>query len=323
MPDRLLEGKIALVTGAGRGIGEAHARRLAAYGAKVVVNDTGVAIDGSATEETPADEVVAAIIEGGSEAVTDGHDISTMDGGAAAVQKAIDTWGRIDIVVNNAGIGRPKMIFNLEEEDWDDVIRVHLKGTFAVSREACRFWRAEGKAGREGYGRIVNTATGLLQLGGAGQSNYVAAKAGCAAFTAAIAQEMEQYGVTANAIMPGARTRMANVGWRTAANAEKEAFKGWDSQSPDHVAELVCYLASPSAEWISGQCFQVGGIRIDHTLAWLPRAELRKEGAGWTAPELVKAMPKFFAGPKANELPPKEWAEARKAAQAAGDSFAG
>jgi NAD(P)-dependent dehydrogenase (short-subunit alcohol dehydrogenase family) len=226
MNDHLLADHIAVVTGAGRGIGRSHARRLAAYGARVVVNDIGVAIDGSPTDETPADEVVAEIIAAGGEAIVDHHDISTFDGGAGAVQTAIDTWGRVDIVVNNAGIGRPRMIFNLEESDWDDVIRVHLKGTFAVTREACRWWRSEGKAGKPVHGRIVNTATGLLPMGGAGQSNYVAAKAGIAAFTAAVAQEMEEYDVTANAIMPGARTRMADVGWRTVSNAGKVENQG-------------------------------------------------------------------------------------------------
>ncbi|MGQ0804974.1 MAG: SDR family NAD(P)-dependent oxidoreductase, partial [Actinomycetota bacterium] len=174
----MLEDRVAVVTGAGRGIGRMEATRLAAYGAKVVVNDLGVAMDGSATGETPADEVVGEIAGGGGEAIADASDISTYEGGEALVQAALDKWGRIDIVVNNAGIGRPHMVFNLEDAEWEDVLRVHLTGTFAVSRTACRWWRAEHKEGRGGYGRLVNTSTGLLLYGGAGQSNYVAAKAG-------------------------------------------------------------------------------------------------------------------------------------------------
>ena len=160
MSERMLDGRVAIVTGAGRGIGRAEATRLAAYGARVVVNDVGVATDGAETGETPADEAVTEIANAGGEAIADAHDISTPDGGEALVQTALDAWGRIDIVVNNAGIGRPHMVFNLEDAEWADVLRVHLTGTFSVSRPACRWWRAEHKAGRGGYGRLVNTATG-------------------------------------------------------------------------------------------------------------------------------------------------------------------
>src|SRR5262249_4774865 len=197
--------------GGGRGIGPGGGARAGAYGAKVVGNGVGVGPGGRATGETPADEVVGAITGAGGEAVADAHDISTPDGGEALVQSALDTWGRIDIVVNNAGIGRPHMVFNLEDDEWADVLRVHLTGTFAVSRPACRWWRAEHKAGRGGYGRLINTSTGLLLYGGAGQSNYVAAKAGVLAFTDAVATEMAPYGVTANTIMPSARTRLAAI----------------------------------------------------------------------------------------------------------------
>src|SRR5262249_31136586 len=221
----MLEGRVAVVTGAGRGIGRAEATRLAAYGARVVVNDVGVATDGAATGETPADEAVAAIGDAGGEAIADGHDISTPAGGEALVKAALDAWGRIDILVKKARLGRPHNGLNLEEHERVDGLRVHLTGTFAVSRPACRWWRAEHKAGRGGYGRLVNTSTGLLLYGGAGQSNYVAAKAGVAAFTDALATEMAPYGVTANTIMPSARTRLANIGWRIdRARAEEEEF---------------------------------------------------------------------------------------------------
>jgi NAD(P)-dependent dehydrogenase (short-subunit alcohol dehydrogenase family) len=305
----LLAGRVALVTGAGRGIGRAEAGRLAAYGARVVVNDLGVATDGSPTSETPADEVVREITADGGEAVADHHDISTTAGGAGVVQHALDTWGRLDIVVNNAGIGRPRMVFNLEDQEWDDVIRVHLRGTFSVSGPACRWWRSEAKAGRGGPGRLVNTATGLLLYGGAGQSNYVAAKAGVVAFTEAVATEMAPYGVTANTIMPSARTRLASIGWRIGRNADASADE-FDPTDPVHVAEAVCYLASPAAAWISGQCFQVRGGTLEHIRTWEVRDQLERHDRGWTAPDLLHEVPRLFgAGAKRSDPPPAEWRE--------------
>jgi NAD(P)-dependent dehydrogenase (short-subunit alcohol dehydrogenase family) len=308
MTEQLLEGKVAVITGSGRGIGRSHALRCAAYGARVVVNDIGVSITGEPTDERPGEQVVRAITDAGGEAVLDEHDVSTSTGGAAVVQRALDEWGRLDVLVNNAGIGRPKMVFNLDDDQWDDVIRVHLRSTFLTTRHACRWWRSEHKADRTPYGRIVNTATGLLAMGGAGQSNYVAAKAGVAAFTVAVAQEMEPYRVTANAILPGAATRMAAVGWRT-----ERAREEFGDQSPDHVAELVCYLASPAAQWLSGQLFHVGGFRIGHSVPWTLRAELRREDRAWNAEDLVHEMPRFFgAGPPRNEKPPQEWQAASR-----------
>jgi len=305
----LLADRIAIVTGAGRGIGRAEATRLAAYGARVVVNDLGVATDGSETGETPAEEVVAEITAAGGEAVTDGHDISTTTGGAGVVERALDTWGRLDIVVNNAGIGRPRMVFNLEDQEWDDVIRVHLRGTFAVSGPACRWWRSEAKAGRGGTGRLVNTATGLLLYGGAGQSNYVAAKAGVLAFTEAVATEMAPYGVTVNAIMPSARTRLAAIGWRVGRNAAASPDQ-FDPTDPVHVAEAVCYLASPAAAWVSGQCFQVRGGTLEHVRTWEVHDQLERHDRGWTAADLTSEVPRLFgAGTKRSDPPPAEWSE--------------
>jgi NAD(P)-dependent dehydrogenase (short-subunit alcohol dehydrogenase family) len=304
----MLEGRVAVVTGSGRGIGRAHALRCAAYGARVVVNDTGVSITGARTDERPGDDVVREIREHGGAAVLDEHDVSTSEGGTAVVQRALDEWGRVDIVINNAGIGRPKMAFNLDDEQWDDVIRVHLRSTFLTTRHAARWWRSEHKAGRAVAGRVINTSTGLLPMGGAGQSNYVAAKAGIAAFTVAVAQELEPYAVTANAILPGAATRMAAVGWRT----ERTVAAG-DDQSPDHVAELACYLASPAAQWISAQLFHVSGYRIGHAIPWTLRGDLRRDDRGWTATDLVTEMPRFFnAGPPPNEKPPTEWSAANR-----------
>ena len=309
----MLTNRVALVTGSGRGIGRAEALRLAAYGAKVVVNDLGVATDGSETGETPADEVVAEIAAAGGEAVADRSDISTIEGGEAVVQRALDTWGRIDVVVNNAGFGRPRMAFNLSPEEWDDVIRVHLRGAFAVSTPACRWWRSEAKAGRGAGGRVVNTSTGLLLYGGAGQSNYVAAKAGVLAFTEALATEMAPYGVTANCIMPSAATRLANIGWRMGRNAAL-LDTHFDPTDPVHVAEMICYLASPAAGWLSGQCFQVRGGIIEHVQTFVVDHVAERGDAGWTAADLVTELPRMFgAGARAADPPPKEWQDQYRA----------
>jgi NAD(P)-dependent dehydrogenase (short-subunit alcohol dehydrogenase family) len=307
----MLDGLVAVVTGAGRGIGRAEAQRLAAYGARVVVNDAGVATDGAPTSETPAAEAVREIRGAGGEAVASDADISTMAGGQAVVDLALATWSAIDIVVNNAGIGRPHMIFNMAEDEWDDVLAVHLKGTFAVSRAACAWWRAEAKAGRRSYGRLVNTATGLLLYGGAGQSNYVAAKAGVLAFSDALATEMAPYGVTVNVVMPSAMTRLAAIGWRMERNINA-APDPVDRGDPVHVAELVSYLASPGAGWLSGQCFQVRGGTIEHVALPAIRATLEREDRGWTATDLASEMPRLFgAGSKRADPPPADWRATR------------
>jgi NAD(P)-dependent dehydrogenase (short-subunit alcohol dehydrogenase family) len=304
----VLSGRVAIVTGAGRGIGRAHATRLAAYGAAVVVNDAGVATDGANTDEHPEDEAVAAIRAGGGEAVSHHGSVSDTATGDALVALALDTWGRVDIVVNNAGIGRPRMAFNLSDDEWDDVIAVHLRGTFALSRAACRWWRSDAKANGTTYGRLINTSTGLLLLGGAGQSNYVAAKAGVAAFTDAVAQEMARYGVTANTIMPGAMTRLAAIGWRV---ARTDADAPFDPTDPVHVAEFACYLASPAASWISGQTFQVSGARIEHVDAWQHGAAITRDDAGFSAADLAQEIPRMFgAGPRPADPPPKAWSDA-------------
>jgi NAD(P)-dependent dehydrogenase (short-subunit alcohol dehydrogenase family) len=313
----VLEGRVAVVTGAGRGIGRAEATRLAAYGAAVVVNDLGVATDGSSTAEAPADDTVGEIAASGGRAVSDRSDISTDDGAAAVVQRALDEWGRLDIVVNNAGFGRPRMVFNLGPDEWDDVVRVHLRGTFAVTARACRWWRDEHKAGRPVDGRVVNTSTGLLLYGGAGQSNYVAAKAGALAFTEAIATEMAPYGVTANCIMPSAATRLAKIGWRIERSATRPQVD-FDPTDPVHVAEMACFLASPAARWISGQCFQVRGGIVEHVQTFAVDRVIERTDHGWTAGDLAGEIPRMFgAGPHRADPPPKDWQDRYRAAGAA------
>lgn len=309
-----LRDRVAVVTGAGRGIGRAYALRFAASGARVVVNDAGLTTEGGPTEEDPARDVVHEIAEQGGEAVAHRGDIGDAAVGDAVVQRALDTWGRLDIVVNNAGFGRPRMVFNLGDDEWDDVIRVHLRGTFVVSRPACRYWRAQAKQHGATYGRLINTATGLLIYGGAGQSNYVAAKAGVQAFTEAVATEMAPYGVTANTIMPGANTRLAQIGWRMARQEDLARDDGvlFDPRDPVHVAELGAYLASPDAGWISGQTFQVRGGIIERVSSWDVVQSLQRHDAGFTAADYAHEVPRLFgAGARRPDPPPPEWSAQR------------
>jgi NAD(P)-dependent dehydrogenase (short-subunit alcohol dehydrogenase family) len=309
-----LRERVAIVTGAGRGIGRAYALRLAAYGARVIVNDAGVATDGGPTADDPAAEVVAEISGAGGEAIAQRGDIADARVADELVARALDSWGRLDIVINNAGFGRPRMVFNLADDEWDDVIRVHLRGTFVVSRPACRHWRAQAKEHGTTYGRLINTATGLLLYGGAGQSNYVAAKAGINAFTEAVATEMAPYGVTANSIMPGANTRLAQIGWRTQRSIDNDGGteQAQAMRDPVHVAELGCFLASPEAAGISGQTFQVHGGTIEHVQTWRVIQTWQREDRGFLADELAAELP-LDAGPKVADRPPAEWSAARKA----------
>jgi NAD(P)-dependent dehydrogenase (short-subunit alcohol dehydrogenase family) len=282
----LLDGKVAIVTGAGRGVGRGEATRLAAHGARVVVNDPGVAIDGSGGDQTPADGVVAEIKAAGGEAVANFDDVSSWDGAAHLVQQALDTWGQLDILVNNAGVIRDKIIWNMTEDDWDQVIRVHLKGTFCPTRHAVGHWRERSKAGESVYGRVINTASAAM-LGNPGQVNYSAAKGGIASFTQTLALEVQRMGITANAIRPSAMTRMT-------AQFDQEPKEGeFNARDPMHVGEFVSYLASPEAGWISGQVFSVYGDRVFLTKGWHNVAKLEKQGEAWTAPELVTAVPKM------------------------------
>jgi NAD(P)-dependent dehydrogenase (short-subunit alcohol dehydrogenase family) len=285
----LLEGKIAVVTGAGRGIGRAEAVALAAHGAKVVVNDVGAAVDGSGSDRTPAEEVVGDITAAGGTAAANYDDISTWAGAESLVRQAIDTWGDINIVVNNAGILRDKIIWNMTEDDFDSVIRVHLKGTFSTMRHAVGHWRNKHKAGEAVYGRIINTASAAM-LGNPGQANYSAAKGAIASMTLTVAVETQAMGVTCNAIRPSAATRMTQM---VSAEMREEAKDGFDARDPKHVGEFVSYLASPAAQWISGQVFSVYGDRVFLNKGWHNAAKMENPNKGWTAEELAFAVPKM------------------------------
>lgn len=285
----LLEGKVAVVTGAGRGIGRAEAIALAAHGARVIVNDIGAAVDGSGSDQTLAEEVVATIKAAGGDATANYDDISTWTGAENLIQQAISAWGDVNIVVNNAGILRDKIIWNMTEEDFDSVIRVHLKGTFSTIKHAVTHWRAQHKAGQPVYGRIINTASAAM-LGNPGQANYSAAKGAIASLTLTVAVETQAMGVTCNAIRPSAATRMTQM---VSAEMREEAKDGFDSRDPKHVGEFVSYLASPAAAWISGQVFSVYGDRVFLNKGWHNAAKMENPNKGWTAQELTLAVPKM------------------------------
>src|ERR1700722_17495144 len=252
----MLDGKVAIVTGAGRGIGREEALLLASEGAKVIVNDVGASVQGAGDDKSPAQQTVEDIKATGSEAALNTDDVSSWAGAEGLIGQAVDTFGQLDILVNNAGILRDKMSFNMDESDWDDVIRVHLKGHFALSHFAAVHWRNRPKAAEDVSGRIINTASEAGLFGNAGQANYGAAKAGIAAMTILLGRELGRYGVTVNAISPRARTRMTEDLFGDMAKAQEGKF---DAFAPENVAPLVAFLASDEAADVNGQNFVVYG----------------------------------------------------------------
>ena len=261
---RLLEGKVALVTGAGRGIGREHALMLAEHGAKVVVNDLGGDEFGGGADLTPAAEVVEAIKSAGGEAVVNGGSVASFDDAGAMVRQAVDTFGDINIVVNNAGVLRDRMVFSMTEDDWDTVMAVHLKGTFAPSHHAAAYWRNKVKSGEETYGRIINTASPSGIYGNVGQTNYGAAKAGIAAFSVIAAQELVRYGVTVNCLAPTAWSRLTAP--LMGGDAASEEFK--DSIDPRWIAVTTAWLASPEAANVTGRVFDIRGRNLGIAEGW-------------------------------------------------------
>lgn len=252
--------RVVIVTGAGRGIGREYALMLAGEGAKVVVNDVGGARDGSGEDVGPAQDLVAEIEAAGGEAVANSDDISEWAGGEAVVRQAIDTFGGLDVLVNNAGILRDRMLFSMTEDEWDAVIKVHLKGTFATARHAASYWRNRAKAGETNDARIINTTSVAGLYANPGQTNYGAAKAGIAAFTQIAAQELGRYGVTVNAIAPGALTRLTED-----LSLPDDMVAKFD---PRWVAPIVTWLASPQSADVTGQVIESSGLVLAIAEGW-------------------------------------------------------
>jgi NAD(P)-dependent dehydrogenase (short-subunit alcohol dehydrogenase family) len=252
MMAKLCEGRVVIVTGAGRGIGREHALMIAAHGARVIVNDLGGSTDGSGRSAGPAEEVVREIRAAGGEAAVNSDDVSDWSGAKRLIDQAIGTFGRLDVRVNNAGILRDRMIFNMSEDDWDAVIRVHLKGTFAPTRHAAAWWRERAKAGETLDARIINTTSVSGLYGNPGQTNYGAAKAGIAALTIIAARELGRYGITVNAVAPIAQTRMTE-GLRERSEEEKRR------RDPRWVAPIVTWLASAESKDVTGRVFEACG----------------------------------------------------------------
>jgi NAD(P)-dependent dehydrogenase (short-subunit alcohol dehydrogenase family) len=288
----ICEGRVVIVTGAGRGLGRAHALELARQGAQVVVNDLGAELDGSGSSGGPAGEVVDEIRAAGGEAVANGADVADWAQTEALVAQAIDTFGGLDAVVNNAGFLRDRMFFSTGEDEWDAVIRVHMKGHFCLSRHAAAWWRSESKAGRQPDARIVNTSSGAGLLGSVGQGTYSAAKAGIVGLTLVQAAELGRLGVTANAIAPAARTRMTEVVF-----ADTMAAPGageWDAMAPENVSPLVAWLASPDSAGVSGRVFEVEAGKIGVADGWQHGPEIDK-GARWDAADVGAAVRDLLA----------------------------
>jgi NAD(P)-dependent dehydrogenase (short-subunit alcohol dehydrogenase family) len=292
---KLCEGRVAIITGAGRGIGREHALLLAHHGAKIVVNDLGGSMDGEGNDQGPAHDVVKEIEAMGGEAIANGDDISDWDGAERLVQSAIDTFGGLDILINNAGILRDRMLTNMTEAEWDAVIKVHLKGTFAPARHAASYWRDRSKAGETNVGRIINTSSPSGIYGNVGQTNYGAAKAGIASFTIIAAKELGRYGVTVNCIAPAALTRLTeNLGMGQAPEEIKEQM------SPAHIAPVVCWLASPEAAHVTGRVFDVSGRMLSVSESWHrgPSIENPPDDLGELGPKISEIVAK--ARPNAN-----------------------
>lgn len=293
----ILDGRVAIVTGAGRGLGREHALELARQGAKVVVNDLGTTLGGDGNSVGPAQEVVDIIRAAGGEAVANGSDIADFEQAGQLVQQAIDTFGRLDILVNNAGFVRDRMLVNTGEDEWDAVIRVHLKGHFATMRHAGAYWRTESKEGRQPVARVINTSSGAGLQGSIGQASYSAAKAGIAALSIVAAAEMGRYGVTVNAIAPSARTRMTEGPF---AEAMAAPVDGFDKMNPANVSPVVAWLASADAADVTGRVIEIEGGKICLENGWAhgPANDL---GRRWEAAEVGSAVRDLIAAAPAPE----------------------
>jgi NAD(P)-dependent dehydrogenase (short-subunit alcohol dehydrogenase family) len=288
----ICDGRVALVTGGGRGLGRAHALELARQGARLVVNDLGCELDGTGGGTGPAGEVVAEIRAAGGEAIANGEDVADFAGAARMVAAAIDAFGELHVVVNNAGFVRDRMFANVAEDEWDAVVRVHLKGHFAVARHAAAHWRDRAKAGTPVDARIVNTSSGAGILGSVGQAAYAAAKAGIATLTLVQAAELARYGVTANALCPAARTRMTEgVFTEMMARVEAGAF---DAMAPENVSPLVAWLASTRSAHVTGRVFEVEGGKVGLATGY-QHGPMVDKGDRWEPAELTDVVDRLLA----------------------------
>jgi len=287
----ICEGRIAIVTGAGRGLGREHALELARQGASVVVNDLGTSGAGEGASTSPAQEVVDLIRASGGSAVADSSDIADFEGARSLVALAIETFGGLDVLVNNAGFVRDRMLVNATEDEWDAVIRVHLKGHFAPVRHAAAYWRDEAKAGRTRSARIINTSSGAGLQGSIGQGVYSAAKAGIAGLTLVAAAELGRYGVSVNALAPAARTRMTEVAFADAMAAPESGF---DAMDPSNVAPVVAWLASVDSSGVTGRVIEVEGGKICIEEGWRhgPTVDI---GRRWASAEVGGAVRDLLA----------------------------
>ena len=286
----ICDGRVVIVTGAGRGLGREHALEFARQGAKVVVNDYGTALDGGGRSTDVAEAVVSEIKALGGEAIANADDVADWAGSKALIQTAVDTFGKLDTLVNNAGFVRDRMLANMSEEEWDTVVRVHMKGHFAPLRHAAEYWRSKSKAGTPLEARVVNTSSGAGLLGSVGQGNYGAAKAGIAAMTLMAAAEMGRYGVIVNAIAPSARTRMTEGVFETMAAVES----GFDAMDPSNVSPLVVWLGSDQAHSITGRVFEVEGGMLSVATGWR-HGEVVDKGARWDPAELGPVIESLVA----------------------------
>ncbi|MFZ1489745.1 MAG: SDR family oxidoreductase [Ilumatobacteraceae bacterium] len=282
-----LDGRVAIITGAGRGLGREHALLFAAEGAKVVVNDLGGANDGTGTDLTPAEQVVAEIVALGGEAIVNGDNVADWEGAQRMVNSAVEAFGDLDILVNNAGILRDRVLVNMTEEEWDAVIAVHLKGHFAPTRWAATYWREQAKAGVQKPRNVVHTSSTSGLLSNPGQSNYGAAKSGIATFSQICAKELARYGVKSNCIAPAARTRLtlATPGLGDIMAPKEGAFDVWD---PGNVSPLVAYLASTDCAF-NGETFFVQGGTVTRVQSWT-MAETAQHDGRWTVSGLTAAL---------------------------------
>jgi NAD(P)-dependent dehydrogenase (short-subunit alcohol dehydrogenase family) len=287
----ICDGRVVVITGAGRGLGRSHALAFAREGAKVVVNDLGGAPDGTGASRGPADEVVAEIRAMGGEAVANADDVADFDAAARLIASALDTFGRLDVVVNNAGILRDRMFVNIVPDEWDATMRVHLRGHFCVGRHAAAHWRDRAKAGEPVDARLINTSSGAGLMGSVGQTAYAAAKAGIAAMTIVQAVELGRYGVTVNGLAPSARTRLTEGVF---VDMMKEVASGFDAMDPDNISPLVVWLGSPESRDVTGRIFEVEGGVVSVCDGWQHGPRIEKDRR-WEPTEIGPAVRELIA----------------------------